>query len=88
MAVQLTRHILTLIPRPVRSAAGADISGGMCFPLVVGTGSGPEGSRPTVNAWRPQGCGAEKGYVREAGCALSTENVSHLDFARVCLWQK
>lgn len=82
MAVLLKEYVPTLIPRPVRSVAGVGIFGGKyCF-VVVGTGSGPEGSRPTANTWRPQGCGAEKECVTEVGCALPTENVSQLPFRR------
>ena len=75
-----------LIPCPARSADVCGVSGGMHPLIVVGTGSGPEGSRPTVNAWRPQGCGAESGSVEETGYVSSTDNTSLL-ILRV-LWQK
>ena len=52
-------------------------SGGNASLLVVGTGSGPEGSRPTVNIRRLQGRGVEKGFAKEIRHVLPTEGVFH-----------
>ncbi len=45
-------------------------------PVAAGTGSGPEGSRLTVDVRRPWGCGAEEGCCGECRHARSTEDVS------------
>jgi len=45
-------------------------------PLAAGTGSGPEGSRLTVDVRRPWGCGVEEGCSGECLCARSTEDAS------------
>ncbi|MDK2916527.1 MAG: malate dehydrogenase, partial [Euryarchaeota archaeon] len=45
-------------------------------PFAAGTGSGPEGSRLTVDVRRPWGCGVEEGCCGECLCARSTEDVS------------
>ena len=50
---------MALIPCPPRSSDEVNVSGGMHSFIVAGTGSGPEGSRPTVNDWRLEGCRAE-----------------------------
>jgi malate dehydrogenase len=42
----------------------------------VGTGSGPEGSRPTVDVRRPWGCGVEDGHLGKSRHVVSTEDVS------------
>ncbi len=44
-------------------------------PFAAGTGSGPEGSRLTVDVRRPWGCGVEEGCSGECLCARSTEDV-------------
>ncbi len=46
-----------------------------------------KGADLTVNAWRPQGCGAESCPVEETGYVFSTENTSQFDFEG-SLWQK
>lgn len=45
-------------------------------PFAAGTGSGPEGSRLTVDVRRPWGCGVEEGCSGECLCARSTKDVS------------
>ncbi len=45
-------------------------------PFAAGTGSGPEGSRLTVDVRRPWGCGVEEGCSGEWLCARSTEDAS------------
>jgi len=47
-------------------------------PVAAGTGSGPEGSRLTVDIWRPWGNGAEDGCFGRRRNVQSTDNASPL----------
>lgn len=60
----------------MRSAERYQCPGGGGDPLAAGTGSGPEGSRLTVDVRRPWGCGVEEGCRGECLCARSTEDAS------------
>jgi len=55
-------------------ASSCGVDGGMvanrrvcCRAFTMGTGLGPEGSGPTVDGWRSQGCGAEEDFGGLAG---------------------
>lgn len=55
-------------------ASSYGVDGGMvanrrvcCRAFTMGTGLGPEGSGPTVDGWRSQGCGAEEDFGGLAG---------------------
>gem|GEM_PF-5732799 len=53
----------TVKPRPTGLAFGVGAGCRACpYNLTMGTGPGPEGSRPTVEYWRSQGCGVETGF--------------------------
>ena len=52
--------------------------------IVAGTGSGPEGSRPTVNDWRLEGCRAELDFFGMIGYVLPTPDMSY-PFSFNCL---
>ena len=58
----------------------ADVSGGMHSFIAAGTGSGPEGSRLTVDDWRLKGCRAESGFLRISRYVLPTLNVFYSCF--------
>lgn len=60
--------------RSNEEASSCGVDGGMvanrrvcCRAFTMGTGLGPEGSGPTVDGWRSQGCGAEEDFGGLAG---------------------
>ena len=66
--------VLSFSSKSYEEAPSCGVNGGMvanrrvcCHAFVMDTGSGPEGSRLTVDGWRSQGSGVEKDFGGLAG---------------------